>query len=76
MEWISSVDGDEEQNPSHLSELFICLHFVLTTWINCLKTPAGFLVVFGFFSEFKELFYPSESAAKFWIPVIMIDPNR
>lgn len=38
----------EEQNPSHLSELFICLHFVLTTWINSLKTPAGFLVVFGF----------------------------
>lgn len=63
-----------EQNPSPLSELLICLHFVLTPWINSLKTPGVFLVLFGFglvwfglgfFSEFKELFHPSESAAKF-----------
>lgn len=69
-----------EQNPSHLSELLICLPFVLTPWNNSLKTTAGFLVVlglvWGFFSEFKELCHPSESATKFWIPVIMIDLNR
>lgn len=51
-----------EQNPSRLSELLICLHFVLTPWINSLKTPAQFYfflcfwVWFVFFLNLKSCF--------------------
>lgn len=49
MEWIAYVDGGEkggmkygEQETSPLSELLIWLHFVLTPWIDSLKTPDFF----------------------------------